>query len=204
MASSNHTTFIQLDLFPTRDAEEWRAVVGYEGYYEVSNLGRVRSLDREQAQKNRGVLVLYTLKGRILRPAMGHGRGHAYLKVSLTRNNRKKEGMIHRLVLEAFVGPPPEGYVANHKNGIRDDNRPANLEWVTTQRNTQHAIETGLRDFRGEKHPFARLTAADVYTIRRLGKQGMRARDIARQYGMSRECINMILWRKTWKHLPEE
>ena len=108
----------------TMSAEEWRAVVGYEGLYEVSNLGRLRCLTRD---------------GQLL---PGHSI-HGYRYVHLRKQGHSKHTSIHRLVATAFIGPPPEGYECNHKDFVRDNNVVGNLEWVTHLGNIQHYWREG-------------------------------------------------------------
>lgn len=106
--------------------ENWLPVVGYEGQYEVSNLGRVKSLKRQNP--------------RILRSFPAH-RGHQC--VSLW-NDKLKTAFVHRLVLEAFVGPcPGEGFMCRHLNGNPADNRVENLAWGTALENAQDVIRHG-------------------------------------------------------------
>jgi hypothetical protein len=108
--------------------EEWVSINKYPGY-EVSNTGMVRS-------SRSGKL-------RILRAAVSVNPGYEAVALYFGEKQHKSE-RVHRLVLEAFAGPCPVGFVANHKNGIKKDNHIENLEWVTQKRNHHHAIETGL------------------------------------------------------------
>jgi hypothetical protein len=118
--------------------EEWRDVVGYEGYYQVSNLGRVRSLDRILVSRD-GRRKRY--KGKVLKPRLSN-RG--YVEVSLPRksggNSRHR---VHRLVAEAFLEPDPTRPQVDHINAIRTDNRVENLRWTTPSENLQYARDSG-------------------------------------------------------------
>lgn len=110
--------------------EEWRPVVGYEGHYEVSDMGRVRSLTRE-VQHIDG--VWHQKQGRILRQWIGTGNGYSY--VSLKQGGTKANWCVHRLVALAFLGPQPEGQEVCHGNGNRRDARLVNLRWDTHSAN---------------------------------------------------------------------
>ena len=124
--------------------EEWRAVVGYEGLYEVSDIGNVRSLIFRNGVTRRPYPIPKTLK---LRP---HPDG--YFTVQLARDNAHRHYNVHRLVLEAFVGQCPPGMQAAHENGDPADNRPANLElWVKGQVAGQRLED--LLDFMVENYP---------------------------------------------------
>lgn len=110
--------------------EEWRAVAGYEGLYEVSNLGRVRSLDRYIRHNCRP----YLIKGRILKNTKGE-----YYYVNLHDvNGTPKKHKVHRLVANAFIPNPENLPQINHKNEDKMDNRVENLEWITAQDNCNH------------------------------------------------------------------
>lgn len=118
--------------------EEWRPVVGYEGLYEVSNLGRVRGLDRIIANNRPG--TTRTWRGRILRQTI-RDTGHRTLH--LARDGHPRARGVHCLVLEAFVGPCPPGMEACHNNGIPNDNRLTNLRWDTRLANMLDRITHG-------------------------------------------------------------
>lgn len=114
--------------------EIWKAVVGREGEYEVSSLGRVRSLDREAAYTGRwGGTVVRKLAGRELKPSK-HTNGYLFFYLG-----RDQYYSAHRLVATAFVPGASDDLQVNHRNSNREDNRVGNLEWVTCGENHLHA-----------------------------------------------------------------
>lgn len=121
----------------TTSIERWLPIPGYEGLYEVSNLGRVRSLDRIDVAGRR-------LRGNVMKLA-SHGRvsnnGRSYRVVTLCRDGTVWKAGVHRLVLLAFAGEPAEGQLTRHLNGIHDDNRLSNLKWGT---GTENNLDTVL------------------------------------------------------------
>jgi hypothetical protein len=180
--------------------EEWRPVSGYEGYYEVSSTGRVRSLNRvvngcygsTQPRESR---VLLGTTPRKSHPA------HGYRIVGLCRNGSVKMASVHRLVAGAFL-PNPEGKPdVNHINGIRHDNRPENLEWCTTQENTKHRHEILKTTAKGERQGCSVLKNADVIRIRELRGSGMTLTKIGEVMGVSFSQVGKICSGKYWKHL---
>ncbi len=114
--------------------EIWKDIKGYEGIYQVSNTGKVRSLDRK--------VWNYIKKGRILKP---HDNGHGYYNVSLSDGDKKsKHTYIHILVAEAFI-PNPNNYTqVNHKDFNKANNAVDNLEWVSPQQNILHFRQSHL------------------------------------------------------------
>lgn len=118
--------------------ENWETIKNYEGLYEISNHGRVRSLDRF-------VNGRYTnkafAKGRILIP---NKNGTGYLAVSLCFNGNQKNTHVHRLIATYFIPNPYNLPQVNHKDGNKQNNNLDNLEWVTHKENIRHAVRTGL------------------------------------------------------------
>lgn len=113
--------------------EIWKDIKGFEGRYQVSNMGRVRSLDRWTLNDRP-----YFLKGMMLKLSLNKGKG--YLRVSLSEGHRNyKHYEVHRLVALHFVPGYKEGLVVNHKNEIKTDNRAENLEWCTYQYNLNYS-----------------------------------------------------------------
>jgi hypothetical protein len=167
------------------EAETWRPVVGYEGWYEVSDHGRVRRVRGATAGHIRAVDV-----GRF-----------GYCSVGLWKNGHKKRAFIHSLVLEAFVGSRPAKHTCNHKDGDKANNRPSNLEWVTMGANHLHAFRTGLREpNHGERHPIAKLTTDQVLEIRRLAGLEL-GKSLAERYGVTKQTISKIQRGQRWSHL---
>lgn len=157
--------------------EEWRDIPGHEGSYQVSDLGRVRSLSRRVRMVARGTEATRIVPGRILRPgrmASGH------VSVAVGNGNSR---LVHALVLEAFVGVKPDGAECRHLNGEPSDNRLSNLAWGTRSDN--------LRDdkWHGKRRKVWRLTPSDVLQIKENLRSGVMASTVARQYGVSQSTI---------------
>ena len=121
------------------DREIWKDVIGYEGLYQVSNLGRVKSLDRYVFNSRWNIKIHKQVM--FLRP---HKNNKGYKLLSLTKNNKSKSFQVHRLVALAFIPNPFNKEQVNHINGIKDDNRVENLEWNTAHENMKHAYKNNL------------------------------------------------------------
>lgn len=123
--------------------EDWVDISGYEGLYQVSPLGKVRSLDRSTDQLNAfGTRSKHTYKGRVLKPRAAK---NGYLYVHLCKEGRKATKKIHRLVAETLIPREEVGLEVNHCDGNKLNNRVSNLEWCTSRDNKLHAISTGLK-----------------------------------------------------------
>ena len=118
--------------------EEWRPVLGYEGIYEASSRGRIRSIDRIFPTK---VGTLTKRKGRIL--AIRHTPG-GHAEVKLSKNCNPKTRLVHQLVCESFYGPRPKGMEVRHLNDIPSDNRVQNLRWGTRSENGRDRVRNGI------------------------------------------------------------
>lgn len=168
--------------------EEWREVLGSGGWYEVSDMGQVRSWMRH------GVATDKSDEPRILSPGR---QANGYLSVSIKRLGRRKQERIHCLVLEAFVGPRPDGAQGAHLNDVRDDNRLANLEWQPASENYRQRNARNL--ISGDRHYATKLTWDDVRFIRESDMKGV---ELAEMFGMARSTISHIRSRKSWKEEP--
>lgn len=183
------------------DTEEWRPVEGFAGYYEVSSLGRVRSLPRRIVRRDGKPL---TIPGKIL-TAKANGRG--YPRVTLQHCGTEKWTHVHSLVAAAFLPPPPgpmgtgNQFSVNHISGVKTDNRAVNLEYVTARENLAHARRTGLRNDRGVDNGRAKLTDEQVWEIRGRYQRGVtRQVDIAADYGVDQGTISRIVRGAGWRH----
>lgn len=160
-------------------------IIGYEGLYQVSNKGRVRSLARLR-------MIALTLNGK--------GK-HKYLIVHLWKNNTRTKFYLHRLLATHFLKGPKRDTV-NHNDGNKLNNSLDNLEWATYSENNQHAHDTGLMNpSHGVARPEAKLTDDKVRHIRRLLASGMSQRKVAEFMGVSRGPIQRIAEAKGWKHV---
>lgn len=130
---------------------------------------------------------------------------HGYFTVGLREPGKKvaTRGYVHRLIAEAFYGPPEEHQMVNHKNGLKHDNRISNLEWVTSAQNIAHAREIGLNPLsRGEQNGQSVLTEEVVRQIKHLLNSGRYGhRELGRMFAVSHKTVGAIQHGKTWKHV---
>ena len=131
-----------------------------------------------------------------LKPHIDRG----YAQVALRRNGKLRSYRVHRLVLEAFVGPCPDGQECRHKNGVSTDNRLENLCWGTPKDNRADARRQGRLSC-GERHPIAKLTDESVREIRRRGAGGETQVSLAAAFGVHRGTIARILHGQGWRHV---
>lgn len=124
--------------------EIWKPVVGYEGFYEVSNLGNIKSLDRTVKQRNRwGKIMDRFFPGKML--SKNRCESARYQMVALSDGNMtRKTILVHRIVAKAFIPNTANKPQVNHINGEKKDNRVVNLEWCDGEYNIAHAVENGL------------------------------------------------------------
>lgn len=169
--------------------EAWKPVLGYLGLYEVSDQGRVRSVTR--------VIGNRTWPGKI-RITGAHPRG--YRSVVLSVAGSRRSVLVHRLVLEAFVGPCPPGMEACHQDGDRTNNVLVNLRWDDHRSNMADRIRHGTMS-QGEQHGCAVLDEASVNGIIRGIRDGETQRAIATDLGVSPSSICRIKKGLRWKHV---
>jgi len=163
--------------------EIWKDIPEYEGLYQASSLGRVKSL--------------WFGKDKILK--LHNNAWGGYMRVALRKEGEKKNFSVHRIIMLAFIGE--SDLQVNHKNGLKADNRLDNLEYCTQSENTTHAYDTGLIiPTKGEKHGSAKLTRACAERIK-YGHQGMTQKEIAKIYGINQSQVSDIRSGKKWKHI---
>ena len=170
--------------------EVWRQIIGYEGFYSVSSLGRVR--------RDRGGCG--ATANRILK---NQKNKDGYWKVFICLDGKPKCFVVHRLVALNFIGERPFGLEINHKDGDKGNNSESNLEYVTRKENMRHASLLGLiKGLRGELSNTAKLKNADVLSIRkeyRVG--GISQRGLARKHKISQRSVSRIINNQVWKDL---
>lgn len=164
----------------------WKEIKGFEGYYEVSDSGEVRSLNRIVCE-SKGVHAgkEKMLKGKMMKQSLSGGRG-GYPVVNLHKNRVSSVRFVHTLVAEAFLPNPNHYPTVNHIDGNKQNNSVSNLEWASFSRNNMHALQTGLRSPRG--NAIAQYTKDGV-----LVKTYKSACEAARENGFSRGMISHCL-----------
>lgn len=172
--------------------ETWLPVPGYEGHYEVSDLGRVRSLwlGAGAASRPRKTPLL-----------MKQARLRGYPAVALWLHGKTRFTYVHRMVAAAFLGPRPPGMQIAHADGSRTNNVPANLRYATPAENSQDRDRHG-NTLRGEHHWRARLTTQAVRELRACWAAGrVNVSALARRFGVSRLTIRRAATGQTWRHV---
>lgn len=118
------------------ESEIWKDIKGYEGLYQVSNLGRIKSFSKRK---------------ELIRKPTKNKKRNGYLEISLFKNNKEKRFKVHRLVAEAFIPNPENKEEVNHIDGNKSNNNKNNLEWVTDKENKEHAWKNGLMNSNHKK-----------------------------------------------------
>lgn len=181
--------------------EQWRPIPGWEGFYEVSDMGRVRSLDRD-IPNSRGAGTR-RMRGKLLKPKK-YPNGYRFVQLSRGYWASQKERQVSHLVLEAFVGPRPEGFQACHNNGDNQDDQLENLRWDTPKNNNADKKEHGTHR-KGREMWQSVLDENKVKAIRleyrKWGRCSTNRYELARKYGVDIMTISHIVWGDNWKHV---
>jgi hypothetical protein len=173
--------------------EKWLPCIGYEGSYEVSSEGRVRSVDRIILKK--GYPCPY--EGKILIQRLNQ-RGYPFVRFH--SNNKGLERNPHRLVAEAFIPNPENKKYVNHINGIKTDCRAVNLEWNTNSENQKHAYKLGLQPSKkGENNSNTVLKDSDVTLIKLRYNSGLKISEVSKELNINMSILRQIIYGRTWR-----
>lgn len=167
-------------------SEIWKKIPGFEEHYAISDHGVIRSIPRKGVNSSK-------------RPISASFAHDGYARVVLSKNGKRHNKMIHALVLEAFVGPRPEGFLVRHLNGDRTDNRLENLTWGTALENQRDRITHGT-DVRGEKNPQSSLTEQQVVEMRIKRHGGASLKELALEFGVTKTLVSTICRGRAWAH----
>jgi|TARA_R110000851_G_scaffold298994_1_gene454780 hypothetical protein len=191
----------------TLEKEIWKDVVGCGGYYQVSSIGRVRSLDRKISYiKNNKKTVMFK-KGKIL--ALSTDKD-GYKKILLVVNSQRKMMRVNRLVGITFLNNFENLPVVHHLNAIRDDDRVENLQWVSHSTNAKEAFKIGSRNQKGTLNNAARLNPEKVKMIKELWAHNVKIKKernfppfprswIAKAFKVSQSCIANVIYSGYWQ-----
>lgn len=172
--------------------EVWKAVSDYEGSYEVSDQGRVRSLDRIVFRGDHKILR----HGKILKPNQDKD---GYLQIALFKNGVKKAKKVHRLVAFSFNKNVENKKQVNHLNLDKADNRSSNLEWCTSKENYTHAAHHGLHHALSNSTKAHKLNIDKVYEIKELHARKWLYKDIAKKFNVCQATICRVINNNHWK-----
>lgn len=174
--------------------EIFKDIQNYEGLYQISNYGNVKSVDRYVLHKRYGNMHV---KECIMKCFLVEG----YLYVRLCKNSKHKTFKIHRIVMTHFVLNPNNFLEVNHIDGVKTNNHIDNLEWCTRSHNEKHAHKIGLKNFKGKNAPNIKLTEEKIKEIKELLKNKIPQRTIAKKYDIAPSTVNYINTEKKWKYV---
>lgn len=191
--TTNYSSKAGILMHLTLPGEHWREVRDSDGRYQVSNLGRIASMNYRSRAGALGTVAVMT-------PAPD---ANGYLRTMMRRGGKWVTVKVHRIVAEHWV-PNPEGKAeVNHVDFDRQNNRADNLEWTTRAENREHTLSAGRSTKNnGQKNGMSVLTEDAVRTIRREYRPYVtQAQTFADRFGVSRAAIKDILRGRTWKHV---
>ncbi|MCK5609791.1 NUMOD4 motif-containing HNH endonuclease [Candidatus Pacearchaeota archaeon] len=178
---------------------EWINIKGFEEFYQINILGKVRSLDKIV---NNYPNCTRKLKGRILKGTIDKA---GYYRVYLCGRGMKKNTLLHRLIALHFIPNPNDYPCVNHMDGVKTNNNISNLEWCTHKQNMRHGYDTGLIpkkiNPKGEKGIAAKLTDNQVVEIKKRLAGGGRIVDIVLDYPVKEGAIGEIKAGRSWGHI---
>lgn len=174
------------------EGEYWKDVPDYEGFYVVSNLGRIKGLVREIDMSNGNTGLFYErIMAQRLRPS-------GYLCTELCKKGIRKHFLCHRIIALAFVDNPFNYEVVNHIDGCKTNNKISNLEWCSSGQNQEHAYKSGLKRPCYKNKEALTLRKEDAVVIRKRLENGELQKDIANDYKVTPATISLIKTGKRW------
>lgn len=168
--------------------EEWKSANGFEGFYEVSNFCRIKSLSRIDCRGQK----------RLLKIMLQNYDSDGYLIINMFKNGISFILKAHRIGAIAFIKNPNKFPAVNHLDGNKTNNWVGNLEWVTNRNNILHAVETGLRNFVGSENPSSKLTNKEAILIFNSKES---YKNISKKFGISFSAIGHIKTGYTWSEI---
>jgi hypothetical protein len=178
--------------------EIWKDIPGYEGYYQASDMGRIKSVDREVSYLSGKNKVPRTdFHKSVIKST--RPRKDGYHQVNLSKDSKKVCPLVHHIIAETFLGQRPFNLDVCHNNGNRDDNRLKNIRYDTRKNNFADELIHGTRP-RGEKQGSSKLTEGQIYEIL---KDNRTQKEIAKDYGIGQGHVSRIKRRVRWQHLQE-
>jgi len=195
--------------------EIWKPIRGYEGLYQVSNFGRVKSLERI-IHTNTKTYFQATRKRKIIIPVKAYSQTRykkekiltknidedGYVRVGLFKNSKLKTFRVGRLVALHFIANPFNKTQVNHVDGNKKNNYYENLEWTTPKENTRHAHRIGLVNYKGQLNSQSKLKNKDITIIKQLRNiKFLSYSQIAEKFNVSNACIQHIIQGRSWKFL---
>jgi len=193
-----------------KEGEVWKDVIGYEGYYKISNFGRIMTVRRIENITKFGKATTMIINQRLGAITINK---QGYPCAILTINGNTKRCLIHRVLAQAFIPNPENKKTVNHKNGIKCDNNLDNLEWATYTENIKHAYDNGLRKvselqktkykmlYTGEGSHRSKLKENDISVILSMRKDGISVKDIAFKYNVNTVTIYNVINGKRWNNI---
>lgn len=174
--------------------EVWKDIIGWEGSYQVSDIGNVRSLDRVIEN---GRCKPYTIRGTVLKQKMSRC---GYKSVTLQNAGTRVYPSVHRLVAKAFIPNQKDLPQVNHIDGNKENNTVSNLEWVTASENINHAFSIGLKP-RGEGSPLTDLDEKVIHKVCEMLSEGYLNTEVVKTLGVTRDVVSKIKTGQSWKHI---
>lgn len=167
--------------------EVWKNIKGFEQYYQVSNLGKVRRIENPKYKSRKNYIICQQTDK------------NGYVSVLLSVDGFHKKLLVHRLVAQAFIPNPNNKPIVDHLDFDKLNNKKDNLDWVTQSENCQRAIKAGrLPNNKGEKHGMSKLTEKQVIEIKKSNLSGYQ---LAKDYNISTQTIYDIRRGKRWRHI---